>query len=162
MNTGPTGSNEIIEESATGPTGDIATGPTGDIATGPTGMEYIPPPDILSLDDILNDTSVKQAKEEEDRQALLSIGAQSPQALRPALLQWARQGFPAGYPIMTISIQLPTLCSDGECRCLEEYIHFCSGKALFDHVQDLQAKLTGMTLGFVNMGSYLNIVVSKP
>jgi hypothetical protein len=118
-------------------------------------------PDILSLDDILNDTIVKQAKEEEDRQTLLSIGSQSPQALRPTLLQWAAQGFPDGYPIITINIQPPTLCSDGKCRCLEEYIQFCSGKKLFDHVQDLQAKITGMTLGFVNMGSYLDIVVSK-
>ena len=154
--TGPTG---------TGPTGETGTGPTGE--TGYTGMEYMmiaptePPPDILSLDDILNDTSVKQVKEEEDKQVLLSIGSQSTQALRPSLLQWAKQGFPAAFPIMTLAIQPPTLCSDGECRCLAEYIEFCSGKTLLDHVQELQAKLVGMSVGFVNMGSYLNIVVSK-
>jgi hypothetical protein len=62
---------------------------------------------------------------------------------------------------MTLAIQPPTLCSDGECRCLAEYIEFCSGKALFDHVQELQAKLVGISVGFVNMGTYLNIVVSK-
>lgn len=121
----------------------------------------IPPLDILSIDDLVNDNAMILVKEEQDKQSLLSIGVQSPQALRPTLLQWAKQGFPAAYPLLNISIHPPTLCSDGVARTLEEYIMFCSGKSLFEHVQTLQCKLTGMILGFTNMGSYLSVVVSK-
>ena len=155
--TGPTGME------ATGPTGIEATGPTGMEATGPTGMEATgPAPEPpLSIEDLLNEQVMKLQKEQADRQLLESISAQSAQALKPTLLQWAMRGFPAAYPIMSLPIQPPNVCADGEVRGLSDYISYVSGKTIEEHVCEMCCKLKGMVVSFTNLGGVLTLVVSR-
>ena len=173
--TGPTGETGPTGDSGTGPTGDAGTGPTGDAGTGPTGdagtgptgelgpTMYIPEPipDVISLEDILNEHVLKQQKEDTDRQAILTISTQSAQGLKPVLVQWAMRGFPAAYPILYLDIQPPSVCLDGVSRSLYDYIVYLTGKPIEDHTAELSAKLQGMTVGFTNMGGMIVIVVSR-
>lgn len=151
---------------ATGPTGGIENGPTGDVGTGPTGDVYTgmptpePVPDFLSLDDILSDHEILVAKEQADKALLDQIGSQHVSALKPKLVEWVGRGKPHAYPVMMLSIQPPAKCSDGVERNLADYITFCSGKSIEEHVGLLQAKLAGMSVSFANIGGQVAIVVS--
>lgn len=142
-----------------------ATGPTGSIenGTGATGMYYPTPepvPDFLSLDDILGDHSIVLAKEASDKAILDQIGSQHVTALKPKLVEWVGLGKPYAFPVMLLNIQPPSKCSDGVERNLPDYITFCSGKSIEEHVGLLQAKLSGMSLSFANLGGQIAIVVS--
>lgn len=142
----------------TGPTGS-AESQIGPIGTGYTGT-YEAPVDFLSLDDILNEHSIIVAKEAEDKLIIDQIGSQHVSALKPKLVEWIGAGKPNAYPIMMLVIQPPTKCSDGVSRNLPDYITFCSGKSIEEHVGLLQAKLSGMSLSFANIGGQIAIVVS--
>jgi hypothetical protein len=166
---GPTGGVKQQDTGATGPTGDIGTGPTGGTETGATGLTgetgmYYPIPepipDFLSLDDILSDQEIIIAKEAADKSLLDQIGSQHVSALKPKLVEWVGRGKPHAYPVMMLSIQPPSKCSDGVERNLPEYITFCSGKSIQEHVGLLQAKLSGMSVSFANIGGQVAIVVS--
>lgn len=120
-----------------------------------------PPPAPITLADILAATEVIKQKEITDKGLLESIGAQSFDSLRTKLIQWGVAGFPNAYPILTIPVLPPALCSDGVQRSLPDYIAFCSGKTIDEHVALLQAKLDGMTVMYANFGDGVTIVISK-
>lgn len=119
-----------------------------------------PAPDFLSLNDILGDHEIVVAKEQADKALLDQIGSQHVSTLKPKLVEWVGRGKPHAYPILTLSIEPPAKCSDGVQRTLPEYITFCSGKSIEQHVGLLQAKLSGMNVSFANMGGQVAIVVS--
>lgn len=115
----------------------------------------------ITIDDILNSVEVITKKEADDKALLESIGAMPVDTLKEKLLQWAKLGFPNVYEIQKIIITPPTKCSDGVTRNLSDYIEYCSGKPIQDHVAGLQSKVSGMTISFANMNTYIAIVVSK-
>lgn len=175
--TGPTSETEPTGETGpTGPTSETGTtGPTSEAdstaETGATGanngfegmgqFESTPVPDIISIEDILNEQSLRQQKEDTDRQALLTISSQSAQGLKPALVQWAMRGFPVAYPIYCVSVTPPATCVDCVERSLYDYIIYLTGKPIEDHVRELSCKLQGMTVSFANMNGAITIVVTK-
>ena len=129
--------------------------------TGPIGPITEPIPDILRLDDLMNDHSLIVTKESADKILLDSIGGQTVAYLRPKLLEWVSRGLPSAYPILSLNIQPPTKCSDGESRDLTDYVTFCSGKTIHEHVAILQAKLPDINVSFGNFSGAVTIVVSK-
>lgn len=151
---------------STGPTGFTGSSePTGD--TGPTGVTGIPMapytepvPDILTLDDLIDEAALLLAKEQQDGDALRTIGSQSAVSLKPKLVEWVTKGKPNAYPIMELLIEPPPQCSDGISRNLPDYIEFCSGKTIVEHVALLQAKLIGMTISFARISGKVAVVVS--
>ena len=120
-----------------------------------------PPPPPISLEDILNATEVLRQKEAVDKAAIETIGALTFESLRAKLIQWGVAGFPNSYPILTIPISTPPVCSDGVQRTLGDYIEFCSGKSIQDHIQGLQDKMTGIAVAFSKVGESVVIVVTK-
>lgn len=120
-----------------------------------------PPPDILTLADLLADHDLVVAKEAADKSLLDSIGGQSVQALKPKLLEWVMKGKPDGFPILELRIVPPAACSDGVARSLSEYIEFCSGKSIIEHVGLLQAKLPDIQVSFANIGGAVAVTVLK-
>ena len=156
-------------EDATGPTNtpsSDATGPTdapSSDATGPTDTLYVPPPPPppISIEELLNSMEVVKQKETDDKSLLESIGNISQEALKTKLIGWAVAGFPSAYGIHTVTIVPPSSCSDGVSRSLTDYILFCSGKTIREHINVLQQKVTNISVSFANMGSHISIVVSK-
>lgn len=126
----------------------------------PRTEDYIPEPDFLCLSDIMNCHDVVLAKETADKALLDQIGLQHVSGLKPKLVDWVGAGKPHAYPIITLDIQPPCTCSDGIPRSLPEYITFCSGKSIEEHVGLLQAKLSGISVSFANMSGKVAIVVS--
>lgn len=119
------------------------------------------PPPVISMNDILSAVEVVTQKEETDKAALESIGTMSFDDLKSKLLVWGTLGFPNVYEVRRLIITPPTVCSDGVSRGLSEYIQFCSGKSIQDHVAALQQRVQDMVITFANMGTYIAVVVSK-
>lgn len=120
-----------------------------------------PPPDVLTMSDLLSDQSVVVAKEQADKTLLETIGTQSVSNLRPKLVEWVLKGRPDGFPILSLTICPPSVCSDGESRNLTDYIPFCSGKTIQEHVALLQAKLPDIQVSFANFGGAVCVTVLK-
>lgn len=130
----------------------------------PTHPDYVgspPLPDVLTLSDLLSDQSVVVAKEQADKTLLETIGNQVVGNLRPKLVEWVLKGQPDAFPILSLEIHPPSVCSDGLPRNLPDYIEFCSGKTINDHVALLQAKLPDIHVSFANIGGVTTIVVLK-
>ena len=119
------------------------------------------PPPVISMNDILSSVELVMQKEKEDKATLESIGTIGFNDLKNKLLTWGTLGFPNVYEIYRIVITPPTVCSDGVSRSLGDYIEFCSGKPIQDHVAVLQQRVQDMTISFTNMGTYIGIVVTK-
>jgi hypothetical protein len=127
----------------------------------PMESQCPPPPDVLTMSDLLSDQSVVVAKEQADKALLETIGTQGVSNLRPKLVEWVLKGRPDGFPILTLNICPPSACSDGESRNLADYISFCSGKTIQEHVALLQAKLPDIQVSFANFGGAVAVTVLK-
>jgi hypothetical protein len=123
------------------------------------GVEQIPVPTTLTLEDLLNDQSLVLAKEQSDKSLLDTIGNQGIETLRPILLEWILKGRPPVFPILSLDIHPPTRCSDGEVRSLTDYIQFCSGKTINEHVDLLQAKLPDIRVTFANIYGKVTVII---
>jgi hypothetical protein len=123
------------------------------------GVEQIPVPTTLTLEDLLNDQSLVLAKEQSDKSLLDTIGNQGIETLRPILLEWILKGRPPVFPILSLDIHPPTRCSDGEVRSLTDYIQFCSGKTINEHVNLLQAKLPDIRVTFANIHGKVTVII---
>jgi hypothetical protein len=113
------------------------------------------------LEDLINSVEALTKKESEDKTLLESIENMPSEDFKTKLISWAVAGFPNVYEIHRVVIVPPQKCSDGVSRGLADYIEFCSGKTINQHVEKLQEKVTGISLSFANMGTYIAIVVSK-
>jgi hypothetical protein len=120
-----------------------------------------PTPDILTLADLLGERDVLLAKEAADKATLETIGSQSTSTLKPKLIEWVIKGYPNAYPILSVAVQVPGTCSDSVVRSLPDYIAFCSGKTINEHVALLQAKFPDIVVSFSYDGVSISIVVSK-
>lgn len=126
--------------------------------SGPTGPAPLP---TISIQDILGSVEVVQNQESNDKSKLEAIGVISFETLRASLLQWATRGFPNAYTIHEVPMTAPSVCSDGVVRNLPDYIVFCSGKTINEHVDVLQQRLVDITVSFAYSGSAILIVVSR-
>lgn len=120
-----------------------------------------PPPDVLTFADLLNDHSIVQSKEQADKALLDTIGNTPVSSLRPKFVEWVMKGCPSGFPILSLDIQPPAKCSDGEVRDLGTYVQFCSGKTIDEHIALLQAKLPDIELSFANIQGKVCVIAIK-
>jgi hypothetical protein len=127
----------------------------------PSGSFVPPPPPTITINDILSAREVLIQRETEDKGKLEGIATLSIEDLRTKLIAWAVAGFPNNYPIRTMSITPPSPCSDGVVRNLADYIVFCSGKTLTEHIAPLQATLPDITVAFTYSADTIAIVVIK-
>jgi hypothetical protein len=121
-----------------------------------------PPPAPVTIEDILNSARVLAQKEALDKAQLDAIGMISVGTLRTTLIQWGVLGFPNAYLVQEVSLDPPSVCSDGVVRTLEDYIQFCSGKTNGEHIASLQEKVSSaIQVGFTNLGGSIGIVVTR-
>jgi hypothetical protein len=120
-----------------------------------------PVPDVLTMADILSDHSVLVAKEQTDGDAIRYFGTASVLGLKPAFVEWASKGFPNNYPLLTVQVVPPPVCSDGVARSLPDYIEYCSGTSLAHQIGLLQAKLPDIRVAYANLGGSLAAILSR-
>jgi len=107
--------------------------------------------------------SVALAQETADRQALAPLGNPGSYNFTPALQQWASVGFPACYPLITLSLTPPSPCSDGTTRTLYAYVaYLLGGTDLGDATYALTQKVLGFSFAYVlQSGNTLQLCVTR-
>ena len=120
-----------------------------------------PPPDIISLDDLLSDIQVMTKKEDDDRILLESIGNLTTFELRPKLVEWALNNFNSLFEIHSITIHVPAICVDGATRDLRQYISYLTGKTLDEYIEVLNPKFVGMNVTYAYFGNKITIFLTK-
>jgi hypothetical protein len=118
-------------------------------------------PEILTMSDILGDHALVVAKEQADGATLRSFGTASVLGLKPVFVEWASKGFPDNYPLLTVQVTPPPLCSDGVVRSLPDYIEYCAGQSLSSLIDQLQAKLPDIRVSYANLGGSVAAILSR-
>jgi len=116
----------------------------------------------LSIDDIVNDHTVILQRES-DTAVLLnnSLVNIDPLELKPKLLEWATTRFASPFPVLTLSVDVPNVCSDGVVRSILAYVEFCMNRSISSVLTDLSSKFPGMSFGYQVQERTLIIVVMK-
>jgi hypothetical protein len=167
--TGPTGPTGSIEQ--TGPTGSIEyTGPTGPTGLDPAILALFPsaatgptePPNIITLEELLQSYDVTLAKESIDRQSLNGLVNPQREHYRPQLFQWAAGAFQPAFIVQSFEITPPNICSDGVTRDTMAYLQFLLSPTNLDGVLDaIRALMPGINVTFSFLGNTLRIHVSR-
>jgi hypothetical protein len=141
---------------------DISSGSVMDISSGDYTFQIeVPAPTVLRLDDLLSHSTVLLQKEAADAATLAAIGNPDLNSMRSLLVSWAVTGFAGSVRIAEISVTPPAQCSDGVSRDLGDYIHFVSGKTVYEYLDIFAQKLPDFRVAFVYMGSSIQFMVSK-
>jgi hypothetical protein len=109
----------------------------------------------------LNTIQADRVREIQDKAKFDGIASLPYTVVRATLAQWATLGFPNAYTMHEIPISVPPLCSDGVSRTLDEYITFCSGKSIQEHVALLQERMPDIAVGFTYTGNSIRLVVTR-
>jgi hypothetical protein len=126
-------------------------------ATGP-----IEPPQIASLDELMQSYAVVVAKETEDKRYLNGLTNPLREQYRPQLFQWAGLGFPPAFIVQSFEITPPNVCSDGVTRDPMAYLQFLLNPTNLDAVLDnIRALTPGILVSFSFATTMLRIHVSK-
>jgi hypothetical protein len=99
---------------------------------------------VIRLSDLLTDTEVLKQKELQDRQIVDALENPDFTHLRQKLIQWTAAGFPYAFPVFSISVTPPQVCSDGVVRNLCDYIAYVAGMSIETKLKKLEAKLEGI------------------
>lgn len=99
---------------------------------------------VIRLSDLLTDTEVLKQKELQDRQIVDALENPDFTHLRQKLIQWTAAGFPYAFPVFSISVTPPQVCSDGVVRSLIDYVSYVAGMSIEAKLKKLEAKLEGI------------------
>jgi hypothetical protein len=116
---------------------------------------------IITLDELITSQEVLKQKENEDKLIIDQLDNPNPIELKAKLYQWAIQKFPDSFPVFSVTISPPSVCSDGITRELYDYIEYCSGTNIRDRLLSLQSKLQGIQVLNSYSGNTITIHVSK-
>lgn len=116
---------------------------------------------LITLDELVSSQQVLQQKELDDKEIINTIDSPNPVDLRAKLYQWAVQKFPEAFPVFSVTVNPPPVCSDGVSRGLYDYIQFCSGMSIGDKLLSLQSKMQGIQVLNSYSGNTITIHVSK-
>lgn len=120
-----------------------------------------PPAYIITLDELLASQEVLRKKEAEDKMIIDTIDSPNVLDLRAKLLQWATLNFPDAFPVFSVNVNPPQVCSDGVTRGLYDYIQFCSGMSIAEKLKSLEARLQGIQVLNSYSGNTITIHVTK-
>jgi hypothetical protein len=156
----------MIDDESTGPTGP--TGPTESSgASGPipflfpmVPVELVPTPPI-TIEELMDSYDAKVAQEELDKTTLYNMLNESSDSLRTVLLQWASHRFPDAYIIKRITLNIPSVCSDGVSRTVSEYFMYCFGTDMVTLLEKFKEKVQGIDFGYSFENNTLRIHVTK-
>ena len=147
---------EEASEIVIDPNQEVA-GPSEEVIT----VTQPPVSEIITLDDILADVDIIRKKESEDKALIESIGNLSTNYIRQKVKLWALSNLPDLFRFYQVTIVLPTVCSDGVARNIQDYTHFLTSMSLNDHVDKLRAKIQGFRIEVACMGNDIALFLFK-
>ena len=140
----------------------MSTGPTG--PTLPVALSHIPlpaPSPIATLAELASSHNAIVQKENADRTLLSQLSTPNRENVRKTLLNWTSRGFPANFPLFSMTVNPPPVCSDGVKRAFADYVPYLLGSTVAAKLVLLEQQLVGMKLTSVIIGNTVRIQVSS-
>ena len=139
----------------TGDTGPLVLFPFPGM-TCPTGPTY-----IMTLEQLqqYHDTIIET--ETADKLKLTAITNPGSSGIQQKLIEWASAGFPSEYGVVTVSLNPPSTCSDGQSRTIQQYIEFLTGSNIMDLTTAFQTNFLGIYFSYSISGSTVTLHASK-
>jgi hypothetical protein len=131
------------------------------VTSGPTVVSEPPVVVPITLEELMESYDAKVAQEDLDKATVAALLNESSDSLRISLLQWASTRFQAAYIIKRITLNIPSVCSDGVTRTVSEYFMYCLGTDMVGLLERLKAKVEGIQFGYSFENNTLRIHVSK-
>jgi hypothetical protein len=122
--------------------------------------ELVPTPPI-TIEELMDSYDAKVAQEELDKTTVCNMINESSDSLRIVLLQWASLRFPDAYIIKRITLNIPSICSDGVTRTVSEYFMYCLGSDMVTLLEKFKEKVQGIDFGYSFENNTLRIHVTR-
>lgn len=154
--------SEVVPEVV--PAAEPAPAPAPAPSPVPTRLNPLPaaaPQPIATLAELTNSHNAISQKENTDRTALGVLSSPVRATVRTALLNWTSRGFPANFPIFSVTVTPPPLCSDGVKRTFAEYVPYLLGCPVSEKLVLLQPLLVGMVISSSTVGNTIRVQVSS-
>lgn len=141
----------------------MSTGPTGPTLPVPLNPLPLPAPfPIATLSELTSSHNAIVQKENSDRTTLNQLSTPNRENIRTTLLNWTSRGFPANFPLFSMTVNPPPVCSDGVKRVFSDYVPYLLGTTVAAKLVLLEQQLVGMKLTSVIIGNTIRIQVSSP
>ena len=130
----------------------------------PTPLSPTPPSapsPIATLAELTSSHDAILQKESRDRANLGQIANPDRATVRNTLLNWVSRGFPANFPLITMNVTPPPVCSDGVHRGVSEYVPYILGTTIGAQLVLLQPQLVGISLSSSIVGNSVRVLVSN-
>lgn len=115
----------------------------------------------ITIDDLINDQSIIIQKEKDDLDRLNIFFSPSLNLLKPALLAWAKKGFPPIEKISEITLNPPNICSDGNVRTFPFYVEYILNDTIANYLNKVNAITVGMTFTYSWVDSTIRLHVTR-
>jgi len=119
-------------------------------------------PDIIDLNNLINEQQVLVQRETDLKtffnDTLISVPIST---FKPKLIEWAALRFPVLFPIWSVDVNVPDVCSDGVTRGLVAYIEHCIEMKVDELMTILQPKFIDINVTYTYQNSRFSVVVVK-
>jgi len=118
---------------------------------------------IATINDLLQVRDVLVKKESDDILLFNSVFQPDDTILKNALIQWATIGFPHQYVLLSVQMNPPPTCSDGQIRNFYFYsLYLAKLEDMSSLLSTLNIRVAGMIFDFtLTDTNTLNLIVSK-
>ena len=122
-----------------------------------------PPGPVATIDELLGIQQALQKKQADDTALLNAVFQPDDVTLKNALVQWAIMGFPSQSILLSVQINPPPTCLDGQTRNFFFYSLYLLGISDMSSLMSaLNTRVAGMNFDFTLVDvNTLNLIVSK-
>jgi hypothetical protein len=122
-----------------------------------SGLTY-----ITTLEELVNTRGAIVQQETVDKASLLSVFQPNPTTLKTQLIVWASLGFPEYWKVLSLEINPPNVCSDGETRGVHAYSCYLLDSPIDVFIDNLNTQVPGVKFSsFISNTNTIGLSVIK-
>jgi len=117
---------------------------------------------ITTLEELVNTRGAIIQQETVDKASLLSVFQPNPTTLKTQLIVWASLGFPEYWKVLSLEINPPNVCSDGETRGVHAYSRYLLDSPIDVFLDNLNTQVPGVKFSsFISNTNTIGLSVIK-
>jgi hypothetical protein len=117
---------------------------------------------ITTLEELVNTRGAIIQQETVDKASLLSVFQPNATTLKTQLIVWASLGFPEYWKVLSLEINPPNVCSDGETRGVHAYSRYLLDSPIDVFLDNLNTQVPGVKFSsFISNTNTIGLSVIK-
>jgi len=117
---------------------------------------------ITTLEELVNTRGAIIQQETVDKASMLSVFQPNATTLKTQLIVWASLGFPEYWKVLSLEINPPNVCSDGETRGVHAYSRYLLDSPIDVFLDNLNTQVPGVKFSsFISNTNTIGLSVIK-